>query len=159
MTDWSRLTHAYGAAHDIPGLLDQAGPAPADRVWSDLWSRLCHQGTVYTASYAALPALTEMARQWRAPQQFQPLLLAAAIVASSDFAAYQDVPDARSTHAAQIEQLTRLTAHALRCPDLAADPTTYVYLLQALLAFEGIEVWAEHLDGINNDEYEVPCPH
>ena len=159
MTDWSRLSHAYGAAHDIPGLLDQAAPEPADEIWGELWSRLCHQGTVYTASYAALPALTEMAGQWPSPQRIQPLLLAAAIVASSDFAAYEDFPDVHSTHAAQIEQLVDVTTQALRHPDLATDPGTYVYLLQALLAFEGVEVWAENLDGINDEEYEVPCPH
>ena len=159
MTDWSLLAHAYGRAHDIPALLDRAGAAPGDPAWSELWSRLCHQGTVYTASYAALPALTDLARQWPAPQQFEPLLLAAAIVASSDFAAYQDPPDLWSAYPAQIEQLAALTTSALRHPDLAADSATYVYLLQALLAFEGVDVWAEHLDGINDEEYEVACPH
>jgi hypothetical protein len=54
MTDWSRVSHAYGTAHDIPALLDGAGSEPTDEVLGELWSRLRHQGTVYTASYAAL---------------------------------------------------------------------------------------------------------
>jgi Arc/MetJ family transcription regulator len=87
---------------------------------------------------------------------------AGAIVASTDFAAYQDAPDVRSTHPSQIEQLADLTTQALRHPDLSTDPAAYVYLLQALLAFEGVAVWAEHLNGTLNfdePEYEVPCPH
>jgi hypothetical protein len=43
--------------------------------------------------------------------------------------------------------------------DLLADSTAYVHLLQALLAFEGDEVWGQVLDGVNDGEYEVPCPH
>ncbi|WP_053670616.1 hypothetical protein [Streptomyces sp. NRRL B-1140] len=62
MTDWSRLRHAYGTAEDVPGLLDGASADPQSSDWDELWSRLCHQGTVYSASYAALPALTRMAR-------------------------------------------------------------------------------------------------
>jgi hypothetical protein len=43
----------------VPALLAQAEISDADKasVWDDLWRRLCHEGTVYTASYAALPAL------------------------------------------------------------------------------------------------------
>jgi hypothetical protein len=31
--------------------------------------------------------------------------------------------------------------------------------LQSLLVFEGVDVWGEQLDGLNNEEYEVYCPH
>jgi hypothetical protein len=46
MTDWSRLSHAYGSAEDIPALLDQIASDPAPERWNDLWSALCHQGSV-----------------------------------------------------------------------------------------------------------------
>jgi hypothetical protein len=65
--DWSRLTHAYGAASDIPALLHQiaADPRPNTRPggepWFSLWSALCHQGDVYGASYAAQPHLVQIA--------------------------------------------------------------------------------------------------
>jgi len=63
--NWSELQDAYGEASKIPGLLqqviankalvqnNQSGP------WFDLWSRLCHQDSIYTASYAAVPILVE----------------------------------------------------------------------------------------------------
>ena len=65
--DWGKLSHAYGGAEDTPELLDQARRAPAggsyrDEPWFSLWSALCHQGNVYTASYAALPELLAIAQ-------------------------------------------------------------------------------------------------
>jgi hypothetical protein len=64
MTDWRTLNHAYGNAADIAGLLQQLSPEPKASVWEELWSRLCHQGTVYSASFAALPALADAAEPW-----------------------------------------------------------------------------------------------
>ena len=68
--DWTTLRHAYGTAGDIPALLDRARVAPPprdyrDEPWFTLWSSLCHQGDVYTASYAAVPELIAIAEQRR----------------------------------------------------------------------------------------------
>src|SRR6266567_361398 len=57
---WRELSHAYGSAQDIPGLLSQLRTAAPKKdyqsePWFSLWSALCHQGDVYTASYAAVP--------------------------------------------------------------------------------------------------------
>jgi hypothetical protein len=57
---WSELADAYGASSDIPGLLADLLALPPDRggeaePYFSLWSALCHQGDVYTASYAAVP--------------------------------------------------------------------------------------------------------
>lgn len=156
MTDWSRLHHAYGTAEDIPGLLTAVSPAPKDPAWTALWSRLCHQGTVYSASHAALPALRDMARQWSPADRQMPLLLAGAIAASTDQPYGEQDPHV--AYASEMSDLVRLTEEALRDPALSDDSGTYVYLLAALLSFEGVEVWGEQLDGLNDDEYEVSCP-
>src|SRR5690242_2032377 len=100
MTDWAMLTHAYGSAQDIPGLLEQAVPEMRSEVWSELWSRLCHQGTVYPASYAALPALTLLARQWSPADRAMPLILAGAILASTDRPPH-DAQNPRADYAAE----------------------------------------------------------
>jgi hypothetical protein len=67
-TNWVKLSHAYGEASDIPPLLQQleANPyVPHDdweaEPWFSLWSTLCHQGDVYTASYGSLPHLVRIA--------------------------------------------------------------------------------------------------
>lgn len=66
---WQTLSHAYGlvsgpeSAYHIPSLLKKVYDSPwhgslkMEKVWFDLWSSLCHQGTIYTASIAALPHL------------------------------------------------------------------------------------------------------
>lgn len=156
MTDWSQLDHAYGTAEDIPGLLRQLEPGGSDRVWSDLWSRLCHQGSVYSASHAALPTLTRLAHEWSPGDRDRPLMLAGAILASIDQPYGQ--PDPHVAYAAEIAELRALTDEALRVPGLAEDPGSYVVLLGTLLAFEGVEVWAEQLDGLTREEFELPCP-
>jgi hypothetical protein len=60
---WSELTHAYGAAGDIPALLLQLESLPAAagdaEPWFSLWSALAHQGDVYPASFAAVPHVVQ----------------------------------------------------------------------------------------------------
>ena len=82
--DWSTLRHAYGAAVDIPELL--AAVATDTRpghiqgsTWFKLWSALCHQGDAYSASYAAVPVLIEIASSPAYRDRYDPLLLAASI--------------------------------------------------------------------------------
>lgn len=155
MTDWSKLRHAYGTAGDIPDLLDQVRPDRLTQAWDDLWSRLYHEGAAYSASYAALPALTQKARDWAPRDRAGPLSLAGAIISIGD-QQYRDV------YAAQVAELAALTEEALLEPGLAGDPVTYVNLLQAWLAFEDGGVWGRHLDhvlsGEYGEEYEVTCP-
>lgn len=156
MTDWSQLHHAYGTAEDIPGLLDAVSRTPSDSGWNDLWSRLCHQGAVYSASHAALPALRDMARQWSSADRQAPLVLAGAIAASTVQPYGEEDPHV--AYASEMSDLAQLTEEALRDQTLSEDPCTYVHLLAALLSFEAVAVWGEQLDGLNDGEYEVPCP-
>ncbi|MFF4341783.1 hypothetical protein ACFY00_17840 [Kitasatospora sp. NPDC001540] len=156
MTDWSSLEHAYGTAQDIPGLLDAMSPDPCDPCWNKLWSALCHQGAVFPASYAALPALADAARRWSPAERRQPLYLAGAIVAATDRP--DGGEDPHVSRSAEIAAMRELTEEALRDPGLAGDPRDYVSLLGTLLTFEGVEVWGEQIDGLNGEEYELPCP-
>ena len=62
---WSALSDAYGASSSIPKLLVDAENLPEDsngqtEPYFSLWSALCHQGDVYSASYAALPHLVRI---------------------------------------------------------------------------------------------------
>lgn len=56
---WSELQHAYGAAGDIPALLQQLTDFSSDekrlKSWSSIWGALAHQGDVCSASFAAVP--------------------------------------------------------------------------------------------------------
>ena len=64
--DWSELQHAYGTAEDIPSLLRDLERFPPDvahdnGTWHTLWSSLCHQSDIYSASFAAVPHIVRLA--------------------------------------------------------------------------------------------------
>ncbi|MEU8030345.1 hypothetical protein AB0C13_17145 [Streptomyces sp. NPDC049099] len=63
-TDWGKLSHAYGPADDIPGLLramESEDTGVREEASHDLFSALCHQGDIYDASAAAVPHLARLA--------------------------------------------------------------------------------------------------
>ncbi|MFD4637478.1 hypothetical protein ACFWN2_09215 [Lentzea sp. NPDC058436] len=141
MTDFSVLHHAYGTAENVPALLDRAATGDQE-AWTELWSSLCHQGTSYSASYAALPHLAAM-------NNADAVLLAAGIIADGGD------ETVRAEHATSITTL-QATASAL-LPD--ADEDTYSYLLEGLLVLEGVLDAADVLSwGMSDEEYEVECP-
>jgi hypothetical protein len=82
---WSELVHAYGKASDVPELLlalaSSTGPKTGyeEEPWYSLWSSLCHQGDVYTASYAAVPHIVKIACEAAPPIDSSFLQLPAAI--------------------------------------------------------------------------------
>ena len=69
---WSRLTHAYGSASDVPHWLTQLSSLPTsegqNEPWYSIWSALAHQGDVYEASYAESGVLYAKVKYAR-PQQ------------------------------------------------------------------------------------------
>ena len=76
---WTTLQNAYGESSGIPKLIRQAEGLPEDggsdaEPYNSLWSALCHQGSVYPASYAALPHLVRIVEQ--NPNKFRWSLLA-----------------------------------------------------------------------------------
>src|SRR5262245_57379241 len=83
---WSKLSHAYGSAADIPELLHRLPDAPPmkpndDDPWYYAWSALCHQYFVSTASYAAVPHLVNMANTARGRRRLDFLSLTGSIEA------------------------------------------------------------------------------
>ena len=82
---WAELKHAYGSAEDTPDLLrrireDPTGATPDGKeAWEDLFSSICHQGDVYSASYAAVPHLVVAARVHSALERQQCLWLIGSI--------------------------------------------------------------------------------
>ncbi|WP_416958214.1 hypothetical protein [Streptomyces sp. Agncl-13] len=147
--DWSELTHAYGSAEDVPGLFARLGGTEDDAVWQELWGSLCHQGSVYDASWAAMPVLTDIALGRAPGGPIQAVTMAGLITTDPD-------EECRARYAREIAQLLD-AARALRA-DPGQDAHTYVYLTMAVLAFEGGEVWAEALEGVNSEEYDLECP-
>ncbi|WP_055700038.1 hypothetical protein [Streptomyces silaceus] len=62
--DWAALEHAYGTADDVPELLRAAGstdPRVREDAVEELFSSLCHQGSIYSATVAAVPFVARLA--------------------------------------------------------------------------------------------------
>jgi hypothetical protein len=160
MVDWTSLRHAYGAAGDVPALLDRLTPDPGDEVWGELWSRICHQGSVYSASFAALPALADAASGWQPKQRAQPLALAGCILAS------QDCRDKDGRNLVEVFfQENRSVVRRIQelCQESLAqrgvDKVDFIYLLQAARAFDRDEFWGQKLDQLAGGEFAGVCPH
>ncbi|MET7288700.1 hypothetical protein [Streptomyces sp. NPDC005573] len=154
MTDWSTLTDACGSAEHVPGLLDRFEADPSG-VWSEVMDHLCPQlETAFPASYAALPRLAEIATAC-SPEDLASVLLAAGAIASCSSGPSE--PESPLTvYSYPIGVLHRLADRHL---SRAVEAEEYVNLLQALLSFEGVEIWDRCLDGLQTGEYEVDCPY
>jgi hypothetical protein len=152
--EWTTLHDAYGSAASIPTLLAAAQHTSGESdVWEELWSRLCHQGTVYTASYAALPALRDIAKG-RPPSGYDAALqLAASIIASND--GPRASADLRAEQVALITDLRELAERQLSS---ARNDTEFIYGLQALMTFEDGGVWQNCLDHLVDGEMPMECP-
>src|SRR4029453_6529 len=116
MTDWSGLRDAYGSAADVPELLAQITPDARSKVWQNLWSCLCHQGTAYSASFAALPILLEAAKVWKPKERTMPILLAAAIISFPT--SYPNALDPDDIASAVKSQFHKLCLDSLSCAEL-----------------------------------------
>jgi len=95
---WSALSDAYGASSGIPKLLAHAEKLPEDtggdvEPYFSLWSALCHQGDVYSASYAALPHLVRIVDENPDKFRWTLLLLVHAIEVARSEGRGPPVPD------------------------------------------------------------------
>jgi hypothetical protein len=95
---WRTLQHAYGDAANVPDLLRalaaSTGPKAGyrDEPWFSLWSSLCHQDDVYTASYAAVPHIVRIAAEAPGPVDFSFFQLPAAIEIARRTGRGPDIP-------------------------------------------------------------------
>ncbi|WP_332643251.1 hypothetical protein [Aeromicrobium sp.] len=153
MADWPNLQDAYGSAEAVPSLLADAEHGDKS-AWEELWGRLCHQGTVSSASYAALPRLAAMAGRNSAVGYDEALGLAASIISASD-----RPPGFDNVRESYADELATLTGFAERSLGLTKNFGDFVYALQFLMAFEGVQIWQNHLESLADEEVQVTCPN
>ena len=73
---WADLSHAYGVATDTPHHLLALLSHDADtrgQALGELWASICHQGSVYEASCAAVPFLIRLLHE--GPSEGRPAVL------------------------------------------------------------------------------------
>ncbi|WP_203711728.1 hypothetical protein [Asanoa siamensis] len=146
--DWAALTHAYGSAADVPGMLrDLAG---GDRkALDDLYGTIWHQGTVYEATAYAVPFLVEML----AAPGLEPDGVLGLLADIVDGASYLDVHrgflprSQRDTDEVREQMTTELDRVAAAGRAVAAGTPAYLQLL-ATHPDDGVRVAAAHLIGV-----------
>jgi hypothetical protein len=120
----------------------------------DLWGSLCHQGTVYSASFAAVPVLAEIGSGTsEVARRLEILVLIGSIVASTDRAPMPD--DLRGAYEAALPRAFDL---ALKTLNEAIEPAAAVHLLAAAASLDGRVIIGSVLEGFADEELVVECP-
>lgn len=84
--DWRSLDHAFGSAWAVPGwlhLMRSKRPEHQDRAFSNFYSSVLHQGSVYSSTVAAVPFLVEIAKAADSPDRARVATLVSAIGGSA----------------------------------------------------------------------------
>ena len=138
---WGELNHAYGAAADIPALLRQLPNAPVKsrdserEPWFTLWSALCDQSDVYSASFAAVPHIVAAAQRRQPADRAEYLFLAGTIESMRRKTSSPSLPDElEAAYLNALQDAVPLTVDALQAE---TDRSWFRGLLAALAAFRG----------------------
>lgn len=158
---WSALTHAYGAAADIPDVLarfrsELRAGTPSTDVTEQLFSSLIHQGDVYPATVPAVPHVIAAAAEV-APDHRRPALYFAAHAARGfadrDRSEYGDANAWSEFDAAMNEAraLAIATARTAKGEDVLPD----------LLVVADVHGWhaiASAIEGVLDGGADLQCP-
>lgn len=151
MQDWSKIRDAYGTAEKIPDLIRAL---PDNDAWDAVWSRLCHQGTVYEASYEALPLLTSAMRGFTGMDRLTAIVLIGSIIASD----IVEGASLRPMHiiAPLLDEWRAVANQALYRE--RSDNSNFLHALSAACAFEGHYAWARSIEILPNEPTALQCP-
>jgi hypothetical protein len=133
--DWSALTHAYGAADDVPALLAAVrGPDEVARAEAWWWLRAtcCHQGTRYPASVALVEALAAHVADVSLPDRAAALDLLADLAAGDADRALLGHPHPQDGEPDAVA--TRRAVRALTLPHHDPDPSVRARAARVALA-------------------------
>jgi WD40 repeat protein len=89
---WDRLEHAYGSAQDVPAFLRMLGAEDMevrDKAFQSLLMTILHQGSLYSATVAAVPFLLRLAANPDHPARLEAMELVRMIVSECSFEAYR----------------------------------------------------------------------
>lgn len=176
---WGKLTGPYSTADNVPGLLQRLEQEYSQEVFDELFQEyLFHQNTIYTASYAAMPYLAQLACSTSDAEVRKELYINCGIIeASRDGSDETPFPaswaelaeDAGSSVCTElyreyIEAMDKLRAltkevFAYAADQPSMDETEKRYILIADAAYRGSSITANMLMTFTEgDEYVAVCP-
>lgn len=155
VVDWASMRDARGDSGVVVGeLLDRLGRVPDASLWDELDRRLVVEAECFcSAGFAALPALSRLARSGDAEQRDRALDLAAVITRTL----HRNHEDDRLVRAdpqalAELHDLARTRVATCAGPTLLRQ-------LQDTLAFAGYTFWAAISMDFTDEHYHLGCPH
>ena len=149
---WHELHDCFGPAEGVPALLRRLRDDPA-AAWHDVHTTLCHQGTTYPATYAAVPHVVSFAAALPPDARFEHLVFVAHVemdrVARTDLA----VPAGLlAAYESSLDESRRLLAQTLFAR--AWDESEARHLLTACAVLLRHPRLGRALDGLD----ELRCP-
>lgn len=125
------------------------------RVWTELWNDLYHQYDSDVAC-AALPELAAIANAGTSHDRFEAVSLAGALLAAAD-------PYTAEIRERYVDDIAALHTEALSelaesSPEEDHEPDTFLYRVQAMLAFEDPTAWSLKLAELLEEQLEIECP-
>lgn len=155
---WGELNHAYGSAADIPALLRKLLEAPIRQhgdaePWFSLWSAICHQCDVYTASYAAMPYIVSAAAERLPEDRAEYFLMAGTIESMRHRPVSPEMPEElKASYDAAVSSAIPLVLESLA---IEQDEGWFKAMLSALAAFRG---FPELSAAVVDLERQAVCP-
>jgi hypothetical protein len=152
---WQTLSHAYGSAEDIPLLLKALAIAYENQkeTWGELWSCLCHQGTVYSASFSAAPHLVVQASTLPREQRVPFIHLAGMIERGR--LVRNGSPLTKMSESVYLASLVVLESLILDCLQSHWDEYIYKMLFSVLVTIRGNVDLGWEIDLL---EQQIECP-
>ena len=154
---WKRLGHAYGSAGGIPPMLrgiKERGFLVEDDL-ELLWGGLYHQGTIYTATYAAAPHMLSLIDALPLKGQHELLTFLGRVAGSWDGDLIPD--DLKPAYKETMSAAASKAIALLESPDL--DSVQFTYLLLSITALIGRRELSELLEAsLVNEEVWARCP-
>lgn len=145
--NWPSLRQAYGSAEKIPLLL-------SNHEWKELWDSLCHQGTIYSASLAAIPYLLEISSSNQQKDRAEALRLMSAILVSTEWSGLPAAtPEVVSQYHSSFSKVGDTLLSAIH--DFSDDQDIYIFLA-AIAAINGKAKIGYNLLHAND---QIVCPN
>lgn len=149
---WRELDHAYGPADNVPALL-RALERGEQELWDELVPALCHQGAVFTATYAAVPHIVRIGTHEPLDDQLAYWSFVGAVACAREAPA---IPDhLRAAYEGSIIHAEELT---IACFVPGLDEASGLELLIALAGIRRFPAVADALRMLRDETVTTTCP-
>ena len=152
---WNDLMSRNGKAGFVPQRIEHLLLQPEDlAAFRDLWPELCSEGTAWSAAYAAVPYIIEIARKLSPAQRLEHIVFIGYVAqceCPESGESFRIQPYLEESYHQSLRDGLTLLAETLVC---AHDPDNTRHLLASAAALKGHRSLAEAIENLDSG-----CPH